>query len=110
MKAPNLTDISKKPTLLSDSNTAIAVPQPKTVIESPATKVSDTETFSEVALREAIAAQKRADKKVRRTFTISQADADYIEALSLHLGQAKGKNVSVSETVRIIIGKDRKGG
>ncbi len=45
---------------------------------------------------------------VKRSFSISADDADYIDSLALRLGVQRGKTMSVSEALRTIIADHRR--
>lgn len=59
--------------------------------------------------KEAEQAEQEGRRMVQKSYALPRSDIEYINALSLTLGQERGKNVSASEALRIIISGYREG-
>lgn len=57
--------------------------------------------------KEAEQAEQEGRKMVQKSYALPRADIRYINALSLKLGSERGKNVSASEALRLIISEYR---
>lgn len=84
--------------------------KPQGQISPPLVAVPDKPLDRPAAVEKSAPRKAKKERAVKRSFTLHPDQVDYMEKLALKLGQKRGKSMTSSEALRVIISDHMKGG